>query len=115
MAFSEFEIAKINKAVNAYIEKHRPAVHLRDEIDLGFRLSDQSVEIFEIRPVWRNESKKMEHPVAKATFTKNQDIWKIYWLRADLKWHRYEPRSEVKTIEEFLTIVEEDDFSCFFG
>ena len=115
MAFSAFEIAKINKAVNVYIEKHRPPVHMRNEIDLAFRLSDQSVEIFEIRPVWRDESKKMEHSVAKATFAKNQDMWKIYWLRADLKWHRYEPCSDVKTIEGFLMIVEEDEFACFFG
>lgn len=115
MAFSEFEIAKINKAVSAYIEKHRPPVHLRHEIDLGFRLTDQSVEIFEIRPVWQHASKKMEHSVAKATFTKNQDIWKIYRLRADLKWHRYEPRPDVKTIQGFLTIIEEDEFACFFG
>ena len=115
MAFSEFEIAKINKAVSAYIEKHRPPVHLRHEIDLGFRLTDQSVEIFEIRPVWQHASKKMEHSVAKATFTKNQDMWKIYWLRADLKWYRYEPCPDVKTIEAFLTVVEEDDCACFFG
>lgn len=115
MAFSKFEIAKINKAVNSYIEKHRPPVHLRHEIDLGFRLTDQSVEIFEIRPVWQDESKKMEHSVAKATFTKNQDMWKIYWLRADLKWYRYEPRPDVKTIDEFLTIVEEDEYACFYG
>ena len=90
-------------------------MHLRHEIDLGFRLSDQNVEIFEIRPVWQDEGKKMEHSVAKATFTKNQDMWKIYWLRADLKWYRYEPCPDVKTIEAFLTVVEEDDCACFFG
>jgi Protein of unknown function (DUF3024) len=115
MAFSEFEIAKINKAVSVYIAKHRPPVHLRDQVDLGFRLTNQSVEIFGIRPVWQDETKKMEHSVAKATFTKNQDIWKIYWLRADLKWYRYEPCPDVKTIEEFLTVIEQDDCACFFG
>jgi len=25
---------------------------------------------------------------------------------ADLKWHRYEPNSEVKTLEEFLAVVD---------
>ncbi len=57
----------------------------------------------------------MESPIAKATFVKKQRFGKIYWQRADLKWHRYEPTSEVKTIEEFLKVVEEDDFCCFGG
>lgn len=52
MAFSEFELKKIQKAVGRYIGKHRPPAHLRNEVDLSFRISGQSVEIFEIRPLW---------------------------------------------------------------
>ncbi|MGH8716972.1 MAG: DUF3024 domain-containing protein [Burkholderiales bacterium] len=33
------------------------------------------------------------HPVAKATYVKAQDVWKVFWQRADLKWHRYDPCS----------------------
>ena len=36
-------------------------------------------------------------------------------MRADLKWHRYEPLPEVDAIEDFLLTVEEDDHACFFG
>jgi hypothetical protein len=32
-----------------------------------------------------------------------------------LKWHSYEPVSEVSTIEKFLAVVKEDEYSCFFG
>ena len=41
--------------------------------------------------------------------------WKIYWKRADLKWHGYEPVPEVSVVEEFLAVVQKDEFSCFFG
>jgi len=34
---------------------------------------------------------------------------------ADLKWHRYDPDPEVKSIEEFLALVEKDEYGCFFG
>ena len=51
MAFSEFEIKRIQKIIGKYIERHRPPVHLRDEVDLSFRVKGQSVEIFEIRPL----------------------------------------------------------------
>lgn len=39
--------------MEAYLEKHLPAPHIRPELDLGYRIRGQSVEIFEIRPVWR--------------------------------------------------------------
>jgi spore coat polysaccharide biosynthesis protein SpsF (cytidylyltransferase family) len=115
MAFSEFEIKKIQKVVGRYIEKHRPPVNLRNEVDLSFRIKGQSVEIFEIRQLWNNPKEKIEEAVAKATYVKRQKLWKVYWQRADLKWHRYEPDPEVDSIEEFLEVVERDEYACFFG
>ncbi|WP_370691331.1 DUF3024 domain-containing protein [Bradyrhizobium sp.] len=56
-----------------------------------------------------------EHPIAKATYNKNKKNWKIFWQRADLKWHDYEPHLEAASIEEFLNVVEKDDHGCFFG
>ena len=43
MALSEFEIKKCEKVVKEYVEKHRPPVHLRNEVDLSFRVQGQSV------------------------------------------------------------------------
>jgi len=115
MAFSEFEIKRVEKIVGKFIEKRRPAPHIRKELDLGFRLKNQSVEIFEIRPAWRNPGKIIESDVAKATYVKTKKLWKVFWQRADLKWHRYDPKPQVKTIEEFLAIVDRDEHACFFG
>ena len=115
MAFSEFEIRKYEKVVGQFIEKRRPPLHIRSQLDLAFRVDGQSVEIFEVRPVWREPEKKMEHPVAKATYVKTQRIWRIYWQRADLKWHCYEPNPEVGTIEDFIALVDKDEHACFFG
>lgn len=73
------------------------------------------VKLGEVQPVWRGApGEKMEHPVAKATYVKSQAIWKIYWQRADLKWHRYEPDAEVGSLETFLAVVEKDEFGCFY-
>jgi len=44
-----------------------------------------------------------------------ENKWKIYWQRADLKWHLYEPNKEVKTIKTFIKIVDEDKLGCFWG
>jgi Protein of unknown function (DUF3024) len=115
MALNEIEMQRCKKRVTAFIEKRRPPLHIRPQLDLGFSVKGQSVEIFEIRPVWQNPEKKMGHPVAKATYVKNQNIWKVYWMRADLKWHAYTPLPEVANLDEFLQLVDQDTHACFWG
>lgn len=115
MAISEFEIKKCEKEIAAFLKLRRPPMHIRNELDLGYRIEGQSVEIFEIRPHWRDFSKKMETPVAKATFVKSETCWKIFWQRSDLKWRRYGPAPTVKLLADFLSIVAEDKYACFFG
>ena len=60
MAFSEFEIKKYEMVLGAYVESHRPPPHIRDKVDMGFRVQGQSVEIFEIRPCWQDPKDKVE-------------------------------------------------------
>ena len=115
MAFTELEKKRHTGVVTQFIEGRRPPVHIRDELDVGFRLKGQSVEIFEIRPEWDNPSEKYESPVAKATYVNTQRHWKVFWQRADLKWHGYGPARNVKTLEEFLALVDQDQFGCFWG
>jgi hypothetical protein len=90
-------------------------VHIRDELDIGYRIENQSVNLFEIRPEFNDSSKKIEHAIAKATYVKREGIWNIYWMRADLKWHRYEPVPEADDLEEFLSVIEDDQHGCFYG
>ena len=115
MAISEFETKRLEHVVSRFIDKRRPPLQVRDELDLGYRISGQSVEIFEIRPWWKDKNEKIEEAVARATYVKGRRVWKVYWQRADLKWHRYDPVSEVDSIEEFLSVVDADEYACFFG
>ncbi len=115
MSFTEFETARIEGKVAAYVARKRPRPEIRHKVDLAFRLDDQSIEIFEIRPSFRDESVKNEESVAKTTYVRRAHEWRIYWQRADLKWHRYEPTPDASSIEEFLTLIEEDKHGCFWG
>ena len=58
MAFSELESKRYEKAVKAFIDSRRPPPEIRPELDLGYRMSGQSVEIFEIRQAWDDPSEK---------------------------------------------------------
>lgn len=115
MEFSEFEQRRIEKLVDTFLEKRRPPPDLRKQLDLGFRLEGQSLELFEIRPVWNDPSQYMESPVAKATFVQARGVWRVFWHRADLKWHGYPPCPEVPSVEEFLSLVDRDENHCFWG
>lgn len=115
MSLSEFDRRRVEKAVSAYVERRRPPAHLRDQLDIGFLVDGQSVELFTLRPAWDNPDELLQHPAAKATFVKRTQTWKIYWIRADLRWHAYQPAAEVASIEDFLAVVERDECSCFWG
>ena len=69
-------------------------------------MEGQSIEIFEIRPDCKDASVRQELPVAKATFVRTKGTWKVFWMRADLRWHSYEPKAKVNTLKEFLGAVD---------
>ena len=115
MAFTEIDIKRREKIIGAFVERRRPPRHLRAQVDLAFRLRGQSVEIFEIRPAWNDAMRTIEHAIAKATYQRSKRIWKLHWQRADLKWHGYQPVPEVQSLEQFVAVVDEDAYGCFFG
>lgn len=115
MAFTEEERERWDRLVGTFLEEERPPEEIRPKLDLGYSIKDQSIEIFEISPRWDKPEEKIKFPVAKATWVRRRKIWKVYWQRADLKWHSYEPLPQVDTPEEFLEEVKEDPFACFWG
>ena len=115
MAFSELEMKRCERDIARFMGRRRPPPHIRPQLDLGYRITGQSIELFEIRPHWDQKFEKLETPVAKATFVRTQNIWRIYWMRKDLRWHAYEPSSEARSLEEFLAVVDRDEYCCFFG
>jgi hypothetical protein len=115
MSLSEFELERCKLDLAAFMKLRRPPPHIRPELDFGFRISGQSVELLEIRPDWMDETQKMERSFAKATWVRTENCWRVFWKRADLKWHAYGPRKEVRTLAEFLAVVNEDRHNCFFG
>lgn len=114
MNASTLDRIKISKTVRAFLEARRPPVELRNKLDFGFRYHRQCVELIEIRPKLGGKPGKTEHSFAKATYVKTTGIWKIYWMRGNLKWHPYEPAT-ARSLEGFLKLVNEDKNHCFFG
>ncbi len=115
MSFDEVARKRIESVVAAYVQKRRPPLQIRPQLDIGFRIAGHSVEIFEIRPSFHRPTELREGPVAKATFVKSRELWKVLWHRSDMKWHSYAPVPTVGSIEKFLELVEADPHGCFWG
>ena len=94
MPLTELETARIEASMAEFMSRRRPPAEIRNKVDLAWRTEGQSVVIFEIRPFWKDDGEKIEEPVAKATYVRKSNRWKIYWQRADLKWHSYPPDPE---------------------
>jgi len=115
MALTKEQIKEIDEAAAKYMYNNRPLLEIRDQLDLGYRIDDQNVYLFEIRPQWDKPEEKIESLIAKTSYIKSRKLWKIYWMRGNLKWYNYEPIPFVNNISAFFGLVEEDELCCFFG
>lgn len=115
MAVENLQVLDIIEVMEAFLERQRPPEHIRPKLDVGYKIEGQSIIIHEIRPLWDDASKIIYPEVAKTTFVKAKNHWKVFWLRADLKWHAYGSKPAVKTLSDFVELVEEDAHGCFWG
>ncbi len=115
MAFTEFERAANLKALKWFIDKRRPPEHIRPQLDIGYAVVGHTVDVFEIRPDWQDETTTRHTPVARVKFVRTQRHWRLYWMRRDLKWHAYQPDDVHGTLMSALKTIDADSFGCFFG
>lgn len=101
--------------LEVFLDRVRPEEKLRDRLDIDYKIIGQTIIIHEIRPGYDNPKKKIEPKIARTIYVKSKRHWKVYWLRGNLKWYRYEPRPTVKDLKDFLELVIEDNYGCFWG
>jgi hypothetical protein len=116
MSFTEIEIAGHTALLETHFwSKRRPPLHIRDKMREGQRFDGQSIELFFVRPLHFDPTRTTEEAIAKLTFVRASGRWRIFWKRADLKWHRYGPHPEAASLAEALSVVDQDANGCFFG
>jgi hypothetical protein len=115
MEFTDFDKTRIENAVEAVLGKRRPSSNAGKEGNLGYRIAGQSIEIFAVRPSFRDEKVLQEIPIAKVTFTESRKVWNLFWYRSDLRWHKYDPLPAAGTMEELLAEINADPYACFWG
>lgn len=114
MAFSELELKRIEQTLGAFCEKHSPE-HLRDKLCLTYAVKGHEVVIVERRPRWDNQTAWTESPIAKLKFIRSANKWRLYWMRADMKWYEYPGLSSSHRLEDLVQEIDADPLACFFG
>src|ERR1043166_2915057 len=115
MPIPESEMRTCLKAVGEFIEKIRPPFDIREKLDFRADIKGSELVVAEVRPSFRDKRKMSEHPVAKAKWIGTRKVWRLFWMRADLKWHSYQPLPESRSIAVILDEVRRDPHCCFFG
>lgn len=116
MAFTDLEIADHMKVLeDSFWSRRRPPLHLRAEIREGQRFLDQVIELFLVRPAYNRPGQQIEESLARVQFVRTTDVWRLFWKRADGKWHRYQPHPEAKSLATALGIIHKDANGCFLG
>ena len=113
MALTELQEAQVHKLLTAFCD--RVPARVRDRLRHDFRISGNSVELFEVRPRYDRPSEWMEEPVAKFRYVGTRKVWELYCQFRDLKWHRYQPRPEAQSFQALLNEVEKDPTCIFWG
>ncbi|MAS92735.1 MAG: hypothetical protein CMO55_06005 [Verrucomicrobiales bacterium] len=116
MAFTEEEVERILEVLeDEFWSKRRPPLHLRNKVREGQRIENQAVELYFERPAFRKPDTWIEESIVKIRYVRKTNRWKLYWMRADLKWHGYVPYPEAESLSEALAVVQENEYGCFFG
>jgi hypothetical protein len=113
MALSELDQRRIEKQVGEFVETRRPPVDIRPQLDIGYRLDSQAVELFEFRRSMRGH--RIEEDFARLVFVKSRSVWKLYWKPSGARWRRYSPLPEATRLEQLLQEIDDDPNACFFG
>jgi hypothetical protein len=103
------------QAVGAFLQKRRPPEHIRAKLDMRADINNNEVIIRTLRPYFMDANQIIESPFARAKWVGTRKVWRLYWMRSDLKWHAYQPFPEAATLGEVLAEVDRDPHGCFFG
>jgi len=71
--------------------------------------------LFLVRLAFNRPGEEIEEPIAKVQFVRTEGVWRIFWMRANLRWHRYDPHPKAKSSAAALRVIDEDANCCFFG
>ncbi len=82
-----------------------------EKLPLHIIKEKQSYVVGHKRKAWKSDKEYLDED-CKIVYVKSKNLWKLYWKRADLKWHLYESYED---LDDLLEEVRTDPNGCFWG
>jgi|PlaIllAssembly_1097288.scaffolds.fasta_scaffold132677_1 hypothetical protein len=114
MTFSEVELKYIENVVGKMCKRRSPG-HLRHQLRTVYVVEGHDVTVYQERPNWNNPREWTTSSAAKFKYNRKQNVWKLYWMGQNQKWHSYGPLPESIRIDKLVVEVDNDPHGAFFG
>ena len=113
MSFNELELKRIDRTVGDLCRRKTRPEHA-DQLRFECEINGHTASIWEVRPPWDGVGDRTSMGVARFRFF-SRGVWQLYWMRRDLKWHRYDDIATTPDLAALVAIVEADEYGAFFG
>jgi Protein of unknown function (DUF3024) len=114
MDFSEADLKRIEQFVGVFCGE-LSSRHLKDKLRLMYAFKGHEVAIVERGPLWDPHTEWTETLGAKLKFIKTVAKWRLYWMRADMKWHEYPGLPSSSYLDDLVQEIDTDPLACFFS
>jgi len=116
MTLSQSERRDVEFLLQDYCDRRVPE-HLRDQINIGFKIRGETVTILERRPPLRGTGRKEWTEIAVAQFRRDSEAgpWRLYCADRNSRWHAYARVQPAKTLTTLLAEVDRDPTGIFWG
>ena len=113
MSFNELELKRIDRTVGELCRCKTRLEHA-DQLRFECEIDGHTVTIWEVRPPWDGVGDHTRKGVVRFRFVRSRGVWELYWMRRDLKWHRYDPARSTPDLAALVAIVGADEYGAFF-
>jgi len=114
VAFTKLELRRIDKTVGELCRRLTKP-QFADQLRFVYEIDGHAVSIYEERPPWDGVGEWTRMGVARFRFVQTRGEWQLYWMRRDLRWHRYDPDAAARDLASLVKVVEADEHDAFFG
>ena len=114
MSFTELELKGIDHTVGDLCRRKTRPEHA-DQLRFECQIGDNAVTMWEVRTPWDGVGDHTHMGIARFRFVRLRGEWQLYWMRQDLKCHRYEPAEPTPDLAALVAVVEADERMAFFG
>ena len=114
MALSEFTRHEVERKLGQLCQRRSlPPERIR----VGFRFRGNSVTLFQERPSIGGSSppQSIESLVAQFRLNPDSQLWQIYCVDRNRRWHRYTRVAPTRSFELLIKEIEEDPTGIFWG